>query len=228
MRSMQAVILAAGKGTRMLPFTKDLPKPLVEFKGKPLLEYTLLSLPAEISEVILVVGYLGDQIKNRFGNRYQNYDIFYAEQKEQKGTFNALACAESMLRDNFLLLMADDVYDQDDIQNLTRYENAILVKEMNGGSERFGHCVEKNGLLIKLIEKPKNIPKPLACCGAYKLTKEILNEPIIYGANGEELLSPMIGAFAKKNQVHVVPASFWLPVASYKDLEAAEQHSNIL
>ncbi|MBI2035582.1 MAG: NTP transferase domain-containing protein [Candidatus Liptonbacteria bacterium] len=223
----QAVILAAGKGTRMLPFTQSVPKPLMELKGRPLLEYTMLALPREVSEIILVVGYMGDQIKNRFGRRFQNYNIFYAEQKEPKGTFNALVAASSMLRDNFLLLMADDIYYRDDIENMARYENAILVKKLTGNSEKFGHCIEKSGLLRDLLEKPKGIPNPLACCGAYKLSREILNEPIIYGPNGEEVLSPMIGTFAKKMPIHVVEAKFWHPIATPEDLKTAEQHSNI-
>jgi len=61
---MQAIILAAGRGTRMGELTNDLPKPLLKISGRPILEYTLANLPREIDEVILVIGYHGHKIKN--------------------------------------------------------------------------------------------------------------------------------------------------------------------
>ena len=68
---MQAVILAAGKGTRMRPLTYDIPKPMLPIKGKPVLEYTLSFLPDDIDEVIIVVNYLGKHIKKYFGGRVE-------------------------------------------------------------------------------------------------------------------------------------------------------------
>ena len=63
---MQAIILAAGKGTRMRPLTYDMPKAMLPVKGKPVLEYTISFLPEEIDEIIIVINHLGDQIKNYF------------------------------------------------------------------------------------------------------------------------------------------------------------------
>ena len=55
---MKAVILAAGRGTRLRPLTDDLPKPMVSLRGVPLLEYTLSILPDQIDQIIIVVGWL--------------------------------------------------------------------------------------------------------------------------------------------------------------------------
>ena len=67
---MQAVILAAGHGTRMDELTTAVPKPMLEVAGKPLLEYKLDALPDHIDEVVLIVGYLGNVIRQHFGALY--------------------------------------------------------------------------------------------------------------------------------------------------------------
>ncbi|KKQ79283.1 MAG: hypothetical protein UT03_C0063G0001, partial [Candidatus Moranbacteria bacterium GW2011_GWD2_38_7] len=64
---MQIVILAAGRGTRMKDLTDNVPKPMLQINGKPILAYKLEALPEEIDEVIFVVGYFGNQIQQYFG-----------------------------------------------------------------------------------------------------------------------------------------------------------------
>ena len=70
MDKIQAVILAAGKGTRMLPLTVNAPKPMQEVLGKNLLELKIEALPDEVDEVIMVIGYLGNMIRDFFGDEY--------------------------------------------------------------------------------------------------------------------------------------------------------------
>ena len=74
---MQCVILAAGKGERMRPLTNDRPKPLVLVLGRPLLEHIIEALPAAIDEIILVVGYRGEQIQKHFGTEYGGRRVHY-------------------------------------------------------------------------------------------------------------------------------------------------------
>ena len=77
---MQAVIMAAGEGRRMRPLTLELPKPLIKVAGKPILEHILDALPPEIDEVILVVGYKADMVKQHFGDSYHGRHIRYVYQ----------------------------------------------------------------------------------------------------------------------------------------------------
>ena len=70
---MQAVILAAGHGTRLRPLTYQMPKPLIKVADKCLIEHNIFNLPSEISELIIVIGYLGEQIQNYFGENYFKY-----------------------------------------------------------------------------------------------------------------------------------------------------------
>lgn len=72
---MKIVILAAGKGARMNDLTNMTPKPLLKYEGKNLLEHKLDALPENITEIIFVIGYLGDQIKEYFKDSYKGTPI---------------------------------------------------------------------------------------------------------------------------------------------------------
>ena len=73
---MKAVILAAGEGKRLRPITSSRPKPLIPIAGKPLLEHTILGLKAAgIDEVLLIVGYKEQLIKDYFGNGIEKFNI---------------------------------------------------------------------------------------------------------------------------------------------------------
>jgi len=221
---MQVVILAAGKGTRLMPLTLKTPKPLVLLNNKPILEHTLDELPKEVDEVVLVIGYLGDQIKKYFGNNFLGRKIRYVVQKEQRGTFHALKQAQKYLKHEFLSLMADDVYSKKDLVNLIKNKQAVLVREVKGPSEKFGVCLIRGSYLIDIREKEADLKFKFANCGAFKLDMNIFNEPIIYGPSGEEWLSSMVGSLAKKNKVKVVKATRWFPIATVEDLKNVETY----
>src|SRR3989344_9562270 len=216
---MQAVILAAGKGIRLRPLTLKVPKPMVLLNGKPLLEYTLEKLPKGVDEIILVIGYLGYKVKKYFGTSFSGKRIRYAVQKEQLGTYHALRQAQKFLTDDFLILMADDIYSRKDLVSLAKNKQAVLARAVKSPSEKIGVCLIRNGNLSDIIEKEKGIKFKFANCGAYKLDMGIFNEPIIYGPNREEWLSSMVGSLAKKNKIKVVRASKWFPIATVDDLK---------
>ena len=74
---MQVVILAAGRGTRMGGLTERVPKSLLEVAGKTLLEHKFDILPDDVDEIIIVVGYLGDKIREWYGDGYHSKRIQY-------------------------------------------------------------------------------------------------------------------------------------------------------
>jgi bifunctional UDP-N-acetylglucosamine pyrophosphorylase/glucosamine-1-phosphate N-acetyltransferase len=95
---MQAVILAAGRGTRMGKLTEHSHKTMLQVAGKTLLEHKFDVLPDDVAEIILVVGYLGETIRARFGDSYYGRKLTYVAQENiVGGTMNALLQAQSIL-----------------------------------------------------------------------------------------------------------------------------------
>ena len=104
---MQAVIMAGGKGTRLASVTKDIPKPMVSIAGKPLLESQIENLrECGVKHIILVVGYLGNVIKDYFqdGERF-GVEISYYVEETPLGTAGALRELYDRLEDQFFLAL---------------------------------------------------------------------------------------------------------------------------
>ncbi len=220
---MQAIILAAGEGKRLRPLTDTVPKPMVMVEGRPILEYTLSILPKQIEEVIIVIGYRGEQIKSYFGDSFGRLKLTYVEQKNPKGTGDALRAASPYITsDTFLILQADDLYHPDDLENCIQSTSTILVKEAEH-PERFGVCfVGENNRLEHIIEKPETPPTNLVNIGVYFLNNKILEMPEIFLPNGESNLVAQIGALAKQEPIQVIKARFWHPIGYPEDVQSAE------
>lgn len=222
---MQAVILAGGKGTRLRPLTENTPKSMVPLHGRPILEYTFEALPERIEEVVLVVGYRGNQIQSHFGRRFGGRRIRYAHQEEPKGTYHALATAKPLLQAKpFLCLVGDDLYRQQDLAALANHERAILVVFRETLPERFLACVSnERGEFVDIVSTEETTPPYAMYTGACMLTHEIFEEEIVYGPRGEQLLPFMIAALGRKTPVEIVAADFWFPIATPDDVAEAEE-----
>jgi len=108
-RGMQAVILAGGLGTRLLPLTREVPKPMVPVRGAPYLEHQLRFLgEQEIRNIVMLVGYLGRQIEDYFrdGSDF-GLAIHYSREETPLGTGGALVQAKPLLDETFLLIYGD-------------------------------------------------------------------------------------------------------------------------
>ena len=108
---MKAVILAGGKGTRLRPFTYVVPKPLLPFKERPILEHIILYLKKYgITDIIITISHLGYQIKNYFGDGKEfGVRIEYFEEKEPLGTAGCLLPFRDNLTETFLVLGGDNL-----------------------------------------------------------------------------------------------------------------------
>ncbi len=106
---MQAVILAGGLGTRMRPITETIPKPMITVAGKPFLLHQLeLLRDAGIARALLLVAYLGEQIREYFGDGAKfGCDVSYSFEPSLLGTGGALKNAEAQLQDYFVLVNGD-------------------------------------------------------------------------------------------------------------------------
>ena len=130
---MKAVILAAGQGTRLLPLTKETPKPLIKISGIPIINRIFDSLPEEIDEVIVVVEHLKDKIKSHIGNNFYNKKVSYVDQMYMKGTFGALISAKDTLVENerFLVINGDDIHDKEELRKYLEYPRSFGIQKMH-------------------------------------------------------------------------------------------------
>ena len=222
---MQAVILAAGKSTRTHPLTITKPKPLLKIANKTLLEHNLDNLLNVVDEVIIVVGYKKNLIKKYLGIRYKNLKIRYVEQKEQLGTGHAVLTAEHFINGKFLLMMGDDIYSRNDINNSIKYRYSILVHKTRKW-KNFGVVLEKNGILIDFVEKPKKFVSDLVNTAYYVLDKEIFGylHSINKSSRNEFEFPDALNLLAKNESVHCVQATHWLPIVYPWDLLVADRN----
>jgi NDP-sugar pyrophosphorylase family protein len=219
---MQIVILAAGRGTRMKDLTDSVPKPMLEIKGKPILTYKIEALPEEIEEVIFVVGYLGGQIQKYFGDFYAGKKISYVVQEQLNGTGGAVQLVKDLIKNDFLLMMADDLYMKGDVEKLMHHDLAMLGLEVDD-PKKFGIIyLNEDGNLKNIVEKP-SIPGPaFANIALYKLNKKFFDYPITLSERGEfEIIQP-ISAMAQEYSFHVEKAADWFPIGNPEDLKNAE------
>jgi UDP-N-acetylglucosamine diphosphorylase / glucose-1-phosphate thymidylyltransferase / UDP-N-acetylgalactosamine diphosphorylase / glucosamine-1-phosphate N-acetyltransferase / galactosamine-1-phosphate N-acetyltransferase len=227
---MQVVILAAGRGTRMGILTDNCPKPMLKVSGKNLLEYKLEALPKEIDEVIFVVGYLKDVIIDYFGSEFtinnRKFNIKYVEQITLNGTMGSLALCKDVLKDKFMVLMGDDIYDKSDLQNLCLYDNAILAIE---GDNLPGKIISsKDMYLVGIKEGYMSVGEGLEYinCGAYILDKNIFEQEMQMVKLGEYGLPHTIvqKVLDSKGEykVKVVLAKSWIQITDPESISLAE------
>ncbi len=220
---MQCVILAAGKGTRLRPLTENIPKPLVEVAGKPLLDHIVESLPSAIDELIIVTGYLGKKIEEYCGEEFHGRKVTYVEQKELKGTGHALWLCKDLIKGRFLFMFADDIHGKNDMARITSYSRGMLALTTDT-PERFGIVVRHpDGTLAEFVEKPTHAPSNLASTGVFVLDENIFKFEPTVKMNGEFYHTDMIREYSEEYPIAVVEENLWIPVGYPEDIERAEK-----
>ena len=217
---MQCVILAAGLGTRMGNLTKDCPKPMLPINGKPKLAHTINMLPQNISEVIIVVGYLQEKIREYFGDHYDGKRITYVTQECFNGTAAAVHLVRGHVSDRFMVIMGDDLYSRDDLELLLDHDYALLTYHTND-AQRFG-IVTKNedDFLEEVVERPHDHVDGLINIGAYMISKGFFDVPRVPISEKEFGLPQTLAAMHAS--VHVCTADKWQSIGSPEDLKNAE------
>ncbi|OIO46835.1 MAG: hypothetical protein COY09_00155 [Candidatus Portnoybacteria bacterium CG_4_10_14_0_2_um_filter_39_11] len=224
---MQCVILAAGRGVRMGEAVKEIPKPLLPVAGKSILERTFDELPWQIDEVIFVVGYLGAQIKKKFGTKYKRFKIRYVQQKERKGTGHALKICQPYLKGRFMVLMGDDLYCQTDLARCLRRDLCLLACQKKYEGKGGILKLAPDGRLLEVIESPKIPPSDLINTGTYVLDKRFFDYPLVayqnHDGNTEYGLPQTVALMAKNLPVYIEKATKWFAITRPEDIEKAEK-----
>ena len=208
----QAVILCAGNGTRIYPLTLAKPKPLLSVCGKTILEHNLDQLLGLVKEAVLVIGFKGEQIKERLGDEHKSIKIRYVWQKEITGAGAAAKKANHLIKDRFLLLYGDDLYYKADIRKCAAKFPCIMLKRVENPSA-FGQVKTRKGLVSELVEKPKKTKSNLVNTGVYYLDKSIFSFNIKKSPRGEYEFTDYIKNFIKSKDLHFVCAEKWIPMS---------------
>lgn len=158
----KAVVLAAGRGTRMRDLTNELPKPMIAVRGKPILQHIAEGLrDAGVKRVLLVVGYRADVVRQGLGDGSAlGVEIEYVTQEVQDGTGKVVELARGFVgRDPFVLVYGDIIIDPSNYQRLVRLEpdaEAIVSVKQNEDVSKGGAVfLNEQFELIDLREKPQ-------------------------------------------------------------------------
>lgn len=174
----KALILAAGKGIRLYPLTKDLPKCLLKVGNKTILEHLLENFSnAGIKEAVIVVGYKKELIRNLVGNDFNGMKITYCENKhfDKFNVGTSILCAKEHLDCPFIQSHADIIFHPEVIKKVlsSEKENAIIINSDPNVFVNDGNRVILDG--NKVITINKEIPKEESkgrAFGLYKFSKE--------------------------------------------------------
>ena len=222
---MQAVIMAAGRSTRTHPLTATRPKPLVPIWDRPLLEHQLRQLDGLVDEVLLVVGFLREQIEDRFGDAFGEVRLRYVVQERQRGTADALLSARPHVTARCLVLNGDDFYHKDDLRGLAERGRGLLVTQAKDPENRAVVQLEGDAV-TGIVEKPTDPPKDAWCSvGGYCIEKDDLRylDEVVPSPRGELELPDFILRLVDESVVRAKRIErFWLPITySWDVLQAA-------
>ena len=221
---MQCVILAAGRGTRMGVLTDSRPKPLVLVAGTPIIAHIVSALPTEVTELVIIVSYRGDMIRDYCGSEFLGRTVTYCEQANPVGgTGDALKCAQSILKGKFMVLNGDDIHGPAILAQAAT-ESAAIIAVYSNTPERFG-VLSKNddGTLRDIVEKPAQPQSNLVNTGAFVADTRLFDTDVPLSASGELYVTDMLTQFAKKYPVKIIEQTKWIPIGYPEDVAKAEE-----
>lgn len=173
---MRAIIPVAGVGSRLRPHTYMLPKVLLNVAGKPILGHILDKIIGEgIYEATIIVGHMGEMIKQYVSTAYAKLKVDYVDQEERLGLGHAIYIARgTMSADPVLIILGDTIFDVDLTPVLHGDHSALGVKTVED-PRRFGVAEVHDGMISRLVEKPEKPTSHLAIVGLYY----IRNTPLL-------------------------------------------------
>lgn len=221
---MDAIILAAGLGTRLRPHTLSTPKPLLPVRGRPILDWILAALPSSVSRLVVVTHYLREQVDDYLKRQHRFADWETVFQATPRGTGDALmSCRDVVKSEKFFVLNGDDLYAGSDLAALAGYPQGLLVHPVDE-PRRFGITyLRADGTLDRLVEKPDISGRQLANIGAYLFPRTVLDLQLPLSPRGEYEITDAVSQLAAQGQFHAVEATTWLPIGNEEQWQRANQ-----
>ncbi|GAB3664395.1 sugar phosphate nucleotidyltransferase [Halopiger thermotolerans] len=191
---------------------------------RPLAAHTVdAAVDAGADEIVLVVGYEAETVREYFGSEYRGVPVSYAVQEEQAGTADAVNAAREHLEGPFAVLNGDNLYDPAAIERLFEACPAVCAVEVDDPSN-YGVLSTTDGTITDIVEKPADPPTNLANAGAYAFpadAREWLDVPA--SERGEHEITDVLGRVIDEYAVTPVTLDRWMDVGRpWELLEANE------
>jgi choline kinase len=247
---MKMIILAAGQGTRLRPLTNDKPKCMVEYKGKPIIDYILDTATAcSVNDVAIVDGYKKNVLETYLTDKRVTF--FENKQYETTNMLATLFCAEEFMNDDIIISYADIIYKKEILEKLIESTDEISVVVDRKWKELWSLRMENpledaetlkviDGNIVELGKKPKSYDDIEGqYIGLIKIKKEKLTQIIDFYHtldkhtmyDGQNYSNMYMTSFIQMiiDNISVVKPVYidngWLEVDSVEDLEVYEKES---
>ncbi len=223
---MQAIVLAAGEGTRIRPLSESVPKPMLPVADRPLVAHTVdAAIDAGATEVVLVIGYEAQTVRDYFGQEYRDIPVSYAVQKEQAGTADAVNAASDHIDGPFAVLNGDNLYDIAAIEALFAACPAVCAIQVDDPRNYGVLSTDSDGETVtEIVEKPADPPTNLANAGAYAFPEAAVGWlDVPASERGEHEITDVVAKTITRYDMTPVPVDRWLDVGRpWELLEANE------
>jgi glucose-1-phosphate thymidylyltransferase len=165
---MKVIVPLAGKGTRLLPLTKRVPKPLVKVAGRPVMDYVMDTVAGlDLDELIVITGHLKEQVEQYVTTHYK-IPARFIEQQTLDGTAGAINLARPYVDGPVMIIFVDTLFDADlSVVRRSDADGILWAKEVED-YQRFGVIVtDERGYMTRIVEKPSTPISKLANIGLY-------------------------------------------------------------
>ncbi|MCS4541326.1 MAG: sugar phosphate nucleotidyltransferase [Euryarchaeota archaeon] len=234
---MKAVILAAGKGTRMQPLTNTRAKLMLPIANKPVIEHVIRAvINADLRDIFLVVGYRKEQIIEYLKNRKLPAQISFIEQEQQLGTAHAVSIVKNKVKDEPFVVINGDILVKPSIiiQAVKTHQEkkasaTLTLVEVEDPSSYGVVKIEQDGEIKKIVEKPKasEAPSNFANAGLYVFSSDIFDaiEKTTKSTRGElEITASIQNLINWKKRVYgLFSKDYWMEISKPWDLLRANQ-----
>jgi D-glycero-alpha-D-manno-heptose 1-phosphate guanylyltransferase len=177
---MEAIVLAGGFGTRLRSVVADVPKPMAPIAGRPFLEILLRSLSRKgFKSVVFSIGYMGEKIKDHFGDSFAGMRLNYVTEKAPLGTGGAIRLAmEACATDGPIFVFNGDTFLDIEAQEAAdfwrRDRTPVIIAHHVEDASRFGRLGVQDGRIVAFIEKGEAVPGWINA-GVYLFDRGILD-----------------------------------------------------
>ncbi|MXR40376.1 NTP transferase domain-containing protein [Halobaculum sp. WSA2] len=221
---MHAVVLAAGRGTRMRPLSRITPKPMLPVGDRPLVAHVAdAAVAGGADDLIFVVGEGDGHLREYFGDSYRGLPVTYAVQDPPAGTADAVRCAAPSIEGRFAVLNGDNLFEPAAIGRLFEHEAAVLAHRVDDPRE-YGVLTTDGSRVTGVVEKPDDPPTDLANAGAYVFPGSMRDAfDVPRSSRGEHEITDAVEALLAEFDVAAVETARWLDVARPEDFVRANE-----